>query len=177
MIPGVAVGMLMVEKAEAGTWKKLSNSTNTLVPPSGTAILKANSGGQLANATAGTDYAKPDTASSWTATQTFQSGLLEKKVDLGSGSSINVSSGNLFTKTISGAVTFSVAGVPASGTVSSFILDLTNGGAATVTWWSGMKWANGAAPTLTVSGRDVLGFFSHDGGTTWNGLLLAKDIK
>ena len=45
--------------------------TDYLAPPSGTAILKANSGGALANATAGTDYVAPGTASTFTATQTF----------------------------------------------------------------------------------------------------------
>jgi hypothetical protein len=45
--------------------------TDYLVPPSGTAILKANSGGALANATAGTDYVAPGTATSFTAKQTF----------------------------------------------------------------------------------------------------------
>jgi hypothetical protein len=45
--------------------------TDYLAPPSGTAILKANSGGALANATAGTDYVAPGTATTFTATQTF----------------------------------------------------------------------------------------------------------
>jgi hypothetical protein len=70
-----------------------------------------------------------------------------------------------------------VSNVPASGTAISFILDLTNGGSATITWWTGVKWASGTAPTLTSAGRDLLGFFTHDGGTTWNGLVLAKDVK
>ena len=45
--------------------------TDYLAPPSGTAILKANSGGALANATAGTDYVAPGTATTFTAAQTF----------------------------------------------------------------------------------------------------------
>lgn len=45
--------------------------TDYLAPPSGTAILKANSGGALANATAGTDYVAPGTATTFTALQTF----------------------------------------------------------------------------------------------------------
>lgn len=40
-----------------------------------------------------------------------------------------------------------------------------------------MKWAGGTAPTLTASGRDALGFYTYDGGTTWTGLVLGKDIK
>jgi hypothetical protein len=66
------------------------------------------------------------------------------------------------------------SGIPATGNVASLVLDLTNGGSAAVTWWSGVEWASGTAPTLTASGRDVLGFFTHDGGTTWNGFVLGK---
>jgi len=45
--------------------------TDYLAPPSGTALLKANSGGALANATAGTDYVAPNVATTFTAAQTF----------------------------------------------------------------------------------------------------------
>lgn len=94
-----------------------------------------------------------------------------------SASAIDLATANYFSKTISGTTTFTVSNVPSTGTATSFILDLTNGGSATVNWWSGMKWAGGVAPTLTSSGRDILGFFTYDGGTTWNGLLLALDVK
>jgi hypothetical protein len=90
---------------------------------------------------------------------------------------IDQSVGNWFTKTISTTTTLTVSNTPASGTASSFILDLTNGGSATITWWSGVKWAGGTAPTLTAAGRDALGFYTYDGGTIWTGLLLGKDIK
>lgn len=118
-----------------------------------------------------------------TTVQELQSGdtlqpiaLREVKVAV-SASAIDLATGNYFTKTISGATTFTVSNVPSTGTAVSFILDLTNGGSATITWWSGMKWAGGTAPTLTSSGRDALGFYTHDGGTTWTGLVLGKDIK
>ena len=86
----------------------------------------------------------------------------------------DLSTGNYFTYTLSGAQTLTVSNTATTGSVSTFILDITNGGSAVITWWSGMKWASGTAPTLTTSGRDILGFFTHDGGTTWNGLVLAK---
>jgi hypothetical protein len=92
-------------------------------------------------------------------------------------SDINLNLGNYFTKTISTTTTFTVSNTASSGTVSSFILDLTNGGASTVNWFSGVKWAGGTAPTLTTAGRDVLGFFTEDGGTTWNSFVLGKDMK
>ena len=92
-------------------------------------------------------------------------------------SDIDMTLGNYFTKTISTTTTFTVSNVAATGTVNSFILDLTNGGSATVTWWSGVKWAGATAPTLTASGRDVLGFFTEDGGTTWNGFVLGLNLS
>jgi hypothetical protein len=95
---------------------------------------------------------------------------------------IDLSLGSIFTKTITAATTFTVSNVPTTGTVASFILELTNGSAFTITWWKGplnenIKWASGTAPTLTSSGKDILGFYTHDGGTTWNGLVLAKDVR
>lgn len=103
-------------------------------------------------------------------------GLRETRVAV-AASAIDLATGNYFSKTISTTTTFTVSNTPTTGTAASFILDLTNGGAATVNWWAGMKWAGGTAPTLTTSGRDVLGFFTHDGGTTWTGLVLGKDVK
>lgn len=114
-----------------------------------------------------------------TTTQTLTNktltGVKETWVAMGANNT-DISAGNYFTKTISGATTLTVSNVPTTGTVASFILDLTNGGSATITWW-GVKWPGGTAPTLTAAGRDALGFFTHDGGTTWTGLLVGKDIK
>lgn len=152
-----------------GTTGKLLKSATT------TGILKGTSG-VLSAATAGTDYAKPDTTSTWSAYQVLSKALQEAKAAI-SASDIDLRAANYFTKTISTNTTFTVSNVPSTGTSACFLLDLTNGGAATVTWWSGMKWAGGVAPSLTASGRDVLGFFTHDGGTTWSGFLLGKDVK
>jgi hypothetical protein len=91
-------------------------------------------------------------------------------------SDIDLSTANYFSKTISGTTTFTVSNVASSGNVSSFILELTNGGSATVNWFSGVTWAAATAPTLTTSGLDILGFFTRDGGTTWRGLVLAQAV-
>lgn len=103
-------------------------------------------------------------------------GFQETRVAV-AASDIDLNSGNYFTRTISGATTLTVSNVPASGTTAAFVLELTNGGSATVNLWSGIKWAGGTAPTFTASGHDILGFYTHDGGTTWRGFLLAKDSK
>lgn len=93
-----------------------------------------------------------------------------------SASAIDCSAGNYFTKTASGALTWTVSNVPSSKAYS-FILELTNGGTGTQTWFSGIKWPGGTAPTLVASGVDVLGFITDDGGTTWRGVQLMKDSK
>ena len=91
---------------------------------------------------------------------------------------IDLAAANYFTKTISGTTTFTLSNIPAAGLVGSFILDLTNGGAHTVNWWTGsITWPDGVAPILTPSGRDVLGFFTHDGGTTWSCFLIGENLS
>jgi len=102
--------------------------------------------------------------------------LRETKVAMGAND-IDLAAGNLFTKTIAGITTLTVSNWLASGNANSFILELINGGAFAVTWFAGVKWASGVAPTLTAAGVDILGFYSHDGGTTVRGILLAKDSK
>lgn len=102
-------------------------------------------------------------------------GTIEKAVSL-TGTNINVTTGNVFYKTISGATTLTVSAVGTTGNVISFILELTNP-STNVTWWSGIKWAGGTAPTLTTTGVDLIGFYTHDGGTTWRGSVLALDSK
>jgi hypothetical protein len=103
-------------------------------------------------------------------------GLREKSSAI-PASDIDLSLANYFTKTISATTTFTVSNVPTSGNVGAFVLVLTNGGAYTVNWFSGITWASGTAPTLTASGTDLLGFFTIDNGTTWRGLVVAYDIK
>lgn len=112
-----------------------------------------------------------------TGTGTLRSNLVRETSIALPANDINLLSGAYFTKTITGATTLTVSNVASSGVVSAFVLDLTNGGAGAVTYFSGVKWAGGTAPTLTAAGRDTLGFFTHDGGTTWSGFVLGKDIK
>lgn len=102
-------------------------------------------------------------------------GLVEKHAAI-AAAEIDLKTGNLFSKTISGAITLSLKNVPASGSVATFILELTNAG-TNVTWWAGLKWQKGTSPTLTAAGTDVLGFYSRDGGASWTGFVMAKDVK
>jgi hypothetical protein len=110
-----------------------------------------------------------------TLTNKTVTGLLETRNAL-AANNIDLSVGNVFTKTVSGATTFTVSNLPAAGTVASLILELTNGGSATVTWPANSKWAGGTVPTLTAAGKDCLGMYTHD-GSTLNWFVLGKDVK
>jgi hypothetical protein len=85
---------------------------------------------------------------------------------------IDCFAGEFFTKTISGATALTVSKTPGTNAATSFVLELTNGGSATITWWAGIRWPGGSVPALTAAGVDVLGFYTLDGGTTWRGLVL-----
>lgn len=93
-----------------------------------------------------------------------------------SASAIDCSQGNFFTKTASGALTWTFTNVPSSRAFT-VILELTNGGTGTQTWPAAVKWPGGTAPTLTASGVDVLGFITDDGGTNWRGVAMMVDSK
>lgn len=116
------------------------------------------------------------TVSGTTGAATFSTGVNQKHNTI-PATAIDLSLGNFFDKTIDANTTFTVSNVPATGTAASFVVELTNAGSRTITWWAGVKWAGGTAPTLTTAGRDVLGFFTRDGGLTWTGLVLSKDTK
>jgi hypothetical protein len=103
------------------------------------------------------------------------SGPTRQNVTTVAASTINCTSGNYFTKTASGALTWAFSNVPSGAFVA--ILELTNGGTGTQTWPASVKWPGGTAPTLTASGVDVLAFLTDDGGTTWRASQLMRDSK
>jgi hypothetical protein len=78
---------------------------------------------------------------------------------------IDCSLGNTFTKTINANSTFTVSNVPASRSYA-FTLELTHT-SGTITWFSGVVWPGGTAPTLTTGKVHLFMFFTDDGGTTW----------
>ena len=103
-------------------------------------------------------------------------GGVDRSVSLGSIDVIDCSVAKFFQKTITASTTFSIANIPTSGLVADIIVNITNGGAHSITWWTGIKWAAGTAPTLTASGVDVLRFYTFDGGVTWYGFVLGLNM-
>ena len=152
-----------IVKATAGVASAASAGTDYLAPPSGTAILKANSGGALANASAGTDYAAPGTAQTWTANQTFTSGsLLLKGSASGTGTLNAPAAASSYTWTLPAATaTLGYQNVPAVGAkTSSYTLqtadvgkyvEVGSGGSITI-------------PDATFSAGDIVSIFNNTTG-------------
>jgi len=121
-----------VLKGNATAISAATAGTDYLAPPSGTAILKANSGGALANATAGTDYLAPP---SGTALLKANSGGALANAVAGTDYVTPTGSETLTNKTLTNpTVTNYVESVVAIGTVtSSSTLSLTSGTVQTAT--------------------------------------------
>jgi hypothetical protein len=151
----------------AVTFRGVGPTTGVSVPAGAVAVL----------AWTGSDFEDIMDRALKTSGGTMTGAVFENRVTMGAGTAIAVNTGAVFTKTITAATTFTVSGTPPAGVVASFLLDLTNAGAFTITWWSGVKWPGGSPPSLSAAGRDVVGFFTYDGGTTWTGLLVGRDIR
>lgn len=90
---------------------------------------------------------------------------------------INLQSGNYVSATISNPTTFTFSNPLASPNACGFVLELTNGGAFTVSWPITVRWPGGVPPTLTASGIDILVFITDNGGTDWRGVASMIDSK
>lgn len=102
--------------------------------------------------------------------------LAEKFQALGNVSgtkAVNLTEGLAISATITGATTFSFTGVAQTG-ATVVVMQLTNGGAYTITWPSSIKWAGGTAPQFTAAGVDIVVLTTHDAGATWYGIVNLK---
>jgi hypothetical protein len=134
-------------------------------------VLQTNGSGALSWATVqafDADTAKTDVAQTFTAAQTFTpqtihnggaklDGPYQQVAEAVGALAIDLSTGNYFTKTISGNSTFTFTNPPASGTVGSFVLELTHS-SGTVTWPSSVKFPADTAPTLTTGGASLVDY-------------------
>lgn len=85
---------------------------------------------------------------------------------------VDLATGTVFSYTLSSSQTFTFVNTPATANASSgFVIQLTNGGSAAITWPAFVKWPNALAPTLTAAGIDVLVFITLDNGVTWRGAV------
>lgn len=153
-----------VLKASSGVIDAAVAGTDYLAPPSGTAILKANSGGALANASAGTDYVAPGTATTFTADQTFNSTRLKLAGSTSGSATLNapaIAGTNTYTLPPD-ASTLGYRNVPQSGSdkTTSYTLATTDigefvgvgsGGSITI-------------PNSTFAAGDIVSIFNNTTG-------------
>ena len=176
-----------VVTADASGILELQSAGTTALTLSGANVTFATApsvtGGATVVTTTGTQTLTNKTLASPTTTGTITTatadllGPVRGNITAVAASAIDCSAGNFFTKTASGALTWTITNAPANTRSFSFLLELTNGGTGAQTWPASVKWPGGTAPTLTTSGVDVLGFITDDGGTTWRGVQLMKDSK
>jgi len=142
-----------ITKGNATALSAAVAGTDYLAPPSGTAIMKANSGGALANATAGTDYVAPGSATTFTAQQTF-----------------NGSSSVLAATLANAAETVTISATAATGTINydvttqSVVYYTSN---ASANWTLNFRASSGTSLNTAMStGQSVTVVFMATNGAT-----------
>ena len=178
--------------ADTAVKAPLASPTFTGVPAAPTASSGTNTT-QIATTafvTAAIDpnTATTDTAQTFTPAQTFTAasvhnggltvdGPYKQTAEAVSALDIDLSTGNYFTKSISTSSTVTFSNPPASGTVGSFMLQLTLTGSGTaITWPSSVYWngdAGQTAPTLVDARTHLFMFVTSDGGTKYRGAVLS----
>jgi hypothetical protein len=98
--------------------------------------------------------------------------LREERVGSISGTTLDLSTGTVFSDAPASSPTYVFSNPPASGTAYGFTLKVTPSGTYTVTWPASVDWAGGTAPDAPASGEtDVYAFYTQDGGSNWYGFL------
>jgi hypothetical protein len=126
------------------------------------------------------DTAKLDTAQSFTALQTFDSGIANdgpytEDVVAVAALDVDCSLGNYFTKTIAADSIFTFSNPPASGRAYAFTLELTHT-SGVITWPTSVKWPSDITPTLTTGKTHLFMFVTKDSGTRWRGAALVNYV-
>jgi len=103
-------------------------------------------------------------------------GPYEQAAESVSALDIDLSTGNYFTKTISANSTFTFSNPPSSGTVGSFVLELTHT-SGTVTFPSSVKFPEDTAPTLSTGKTHLFVFVTDDGGSRYRGSALVDYVN
>ena len=111
-----------------------------------------------------------------TSSNSSMSAQSSKVVAMGANS-VDCSLGNYFTKTITGATTFTFDNPPASGVAFGFTMEVTLNGSNAITWPGTVKWPVDTAPTITDGKTQMFIFVTDDGGTRWRGSSLVDYVN
>jgi hypothetical protein len=109
-----------------------------------------------------------------TATGVSLNGPFEQASEAVAALDVDCSTGNYFTKSISGNSTLTFSNIPASGTAYSFTLEVDVTGTSTaITWPTSVEWPYGiTSPSLTDTKTHLFMFITNNNGTTWRGAAL-----
>jgi len=162
---------------KSGTNLTFNSSSGALTATSFVGALTGNvTGNASGSALTVTQAAQSAITSVGTLTGLTIDGAIEQVAEAVGALEIDCSTGNYFTKTISGNSTFTFANPASSGSVTSFTLELTHS-SGTVTWPSGVKWSADTPPTLTTGKTHLFMFVTDDGGTRYRGSALVDYVN
>ncbi len=82
-----------------------------------------------------------------------------------SGTAIDWATGDYHTRAVTTPTTFTFSNLPASGTVTCIVLEVTMTGSQTITWPASVAWPAATAPTLASGKIHLFTFITDDGGT------------
>lgn len=156
----------------APTWTTIGNPNKIEQGNTSAEVIDTGSDGRFVVTTEGSERMRIDNAgrvgvnvTPTTNTRFDLSGTYAQNIVAVAALNIDCSAGNYFTKTINGNSTFTVSNIPASRAYA-FTLELTHT-SGTITWFSGVEWPNGTAPTLTTGKTHLFMFVTDDGGSRW----------
>ena len=158
-------------KGTSGVISAATAGTDYLAPPSGTSILKANSGGALADAVAGTDYLAP--AAIGVTVQGYDANTAKLNIQQSftkpqrpslsteTAPSTNTITWDLTTDQIlrinlnANITTFNLTGTLSSLAGNQYQVIVRYNAGTSITWNANIKWPAGTAPTLTGTSDKV----------------------
>ena len=155
---------------KSGTNLTFNSDTGALTATSFVGALTGNVTGTIQTA------AQTSITSLGTLTSLTVDGACKQVAEAVGALDIDLSTGNYFTKTISGNSTFTFSNPATSGTVSAFTLELTHS-SGTVTWPASVKWNADTAPTLTTGKTHLFMFVTDDAGTRYRGSALVDYVN
>lgn len=140
------------------TIQEVQSADQVIGMTSGTSILKGDGSTGISNATAGTDFVAPATATSFTAQQYFGN------VALTDAATISWAANTAQVATFTFVSTNRTMGAPTGLVNGAFyaLAVIQNAGSNTLTWNAVFKWTGGTAPTLSTaaSAKDYFVFRS-----------------
>lgn len=113
----------------------------------------------------------------WSGLTYFQNGALADVETVGdiTSSTLDLSTGNVFSDAPATSPTYVFSNPPASGTAYGFTFKVTPSATVTITWPASVDWPSGTAPDAPASGEtDVFVFYTQDGGTTYYGFVAGE---